>query len=71
MCLFIVLIVCETMFKIGESGAISHATQNNKWLEILAGKDFPPKLLWRTLTKQDISLKRRPTNYFFQKEIRS
>ena len=29
-------------------------TQNNKhnkWLEILAGKDFPPKLLWRTPTK--------------------
>ena len=29
-------------------------TQNNKpnkWLEILDGKDFPPKLLWRTPTK--------------------
>ena len=29
-------------------------TQNskrNKWLEILAGEDFPPKLLWRTPTK--------------------
>ena len=29
-------------------------TQNNKhnkWLEMLACKDFPPKLLWRTPTK--------------------
>ena len=29
-------------------------TQNNKhnkWLEILAGKDFPPKLIWRTPTE--------------------
>ena len=35
-------------------------TQNskrNKWLEILAGEDFPPKLLWRTPTK--IHLERR------------
>ena len=32
----------------------THMTQNNKrnkWLEIFFGKDFPPKLLWRTPTK--------------------
>ena len=38
-----------------ESRAIPmQMTQNskhNKWLEMLAGKDFPPKLLWRTPTK--------------------
>ena len=22
-------------------------SKHNKWLEMLAGKDFPPKLLWR------------------------
>ena len=52
MCL---LIVCETVFTIGESRAVSmQMTQDsklNKWLEILAGEDFPPKLLWRTSTK--------------------
>ena len=26
-------------------------SKHNKWLEMLAGKDFPPKLLWRTPTK--------------------
>ena len=26
-------------------------SKHNKWLEVLAGKDFPPKLLWRTPTK--------------------
>ena len=26
-------------------------SKHNKWLEILAGEDFPPKLLWRTPTK--------------------
>ena len=26
-------------------------TQNNKWQKILAGKDFPTKLVWRTPTK--------------------
>ena len=52
MCLFI---VCETVFTIGESRAVSmQMTQDsklNKWLEIVAGEDFPPKLLWRTSTK--------------------
>ena len=52
MCL---LIVCETVFTIGESRAVSmQMTQDSKlkkWLEILAGEDFPPKLLWRTSTK--------------------
>ena len=47
MCLFI---VCETTFKIGESWAISHANgteqQAEQWLQIFAGEDFPPKLLW-------------------------
>ena len=40
MCL---LIVCETVFTVGDSRAISNSKR--KWLEILAGKDFPPKLL--------------------------
>ena len=48
MCLFI---VCETMCTIGESRAISHASyteqQANKWLEILAGENLPPKVFWR------------------------
>ena len=26
-------------------------SKHNNWLEMLAGKDFPPKLLWRTPTK--------------------
>ena len=26
-------------------------SKHNKWLEILAGEDFPPKLLWRTPTR--------------------
>ena len=26
-------------------------SKHNKWLEMLAGKDFTPKLLWRTPTK--------------------
>ena len=47
LCLFI---VCEAMFTIGESRTISHAMQmthkHNKWLQILAQEDFPPKLLW-------------------------
>ena len=32
----------------GESRTISHAndTQLNKWLQVLAQEDFPPKLLW-------------------------
>ena len=32
----------------GESRTISHAndTQLNKWLQVLALEDFPPKLLW-------------------------
>ena len=38
------------MFTIGESRTISHAMQmthkHNKWLQILAQEDFPPKLLW-------------------------
>ena len=55
MCLFI---VCETMFTIGESCdqeqfamQMTQNSKHNKWLEILAGEDFPPKLLWRTPTK--------------------
>ena len=40
MCL---LVVCETMFTVGDSRAISNSKR--KWLEILAGEDFPPKLL--------------------------
>ena len=40
MCL---LIVCETMFTVDDSRAISNSKY--KWLEILAGEDFPPKLL--------------------------
>ena len=40
MCL---LIVYETMFTVGESREISNS--KHKWLEILAGEDFPPKLL--------------------------
>ena len=26
-------------------------SKHNKWLEILDGEDFPPRLLWRTPTK--------------------
>ena len=40
MCL---LVVCETMFTVGDSRAISNS--KHKWLEFLAGEDFPPKLL--------------------------
>ena len=40
MCL---LVVCETMFTVGDSRVISNS--KHKWLEILAGEDFPPKLL--------------------------
>jgi len=52
MCLFI---VCETMFTIGESRAISYANetelQAQKWLQILAEDDFQLKLLKRTPIK--------------------
>ena len=47
-------IVCQTMFTIGESRSVSQTTERerqaqdnvpfNKWLEILAGQDLPPKL---------------------------
>ena len=40
MCL---LVVCETLFTVCDSRAISNS--KHKWLEILAGEDFPPKLL--------------------------
>ena len=43
MCLFIVWNQCLR--------SANHKQQNSKhnnWLEILAGEDFPPKLLWRT-----------------------
>ena len=40
MCL---LIVCETMFTMGDSRVIS--SSKHKWLEILTREDFPPKLL--------------------------
>ena len=40
MCL---LIVCETMFTVGDSRVIS--SSKHKWLEILTREDFPPKLL--------------------------
>ena len=40
MCL---LIVCQKMFTVGDSREISNS--KHKWLEILAGEDFPPKLL--------------------------
>ena len=56
--LLCLLIVCETMFIIGESRTISHPngqmTQNckhSKCLQILAEEDFPLKLLWRTPIK--------------------
>ena len=43
-------IVCETMFTMGESPAISHANDTEQEaqqvLEILDGEDFPPKLLF-------------------------
>ena len=43
-CLFI---VCEK-FTIGESRTIpmQMTHKQNKWLQILAQEDFPPKLLW-------------------------
>ena len=46
--LLYLFIVCETMFTIGESRTISHAMthKHNKWLQILAQKDFPPRFLW-------------------------
>ena len=34
-------------------------SKHNKWLEMLADKDFPPKLLWRTPTKIHRERKRR------------
>ena len=37
------LIVCETMFTVGDSWAISSC--KHKWLEILTREDFPPRLL--------------------------
>ena len=56
--LLCLLIVCETMFIIGESRTISHPngqmTQNckhSKCLQILAEEDFPLKLLWITVIK--------------------
>ena len=30
---------------------MTRKSKHNKWLEILAGEDFPPELLWRTSTK--------------------
>ena len=52
--LLCLLIVCETMFTIGESRTNSHPTQNcklSKCLQILAEEDFPLKLLLRTPIK--------------------
>ena len=48
--LMYLFIVCETVFTIDESRAISYTNdtqqQHNKWLQFLAEKDFPPKFLW-------------------------
>ena len=49
MCLFI---VCETTFTIGASRAISHPSYTEQQtqqvaIEILAGENLPPKVLWR------------------------
>ena len=49
MCSFI---VCETMFTIGVNHEqfpmqVTQNSKHNKWLEILAGENLPPKVLWR------------------------
>ena len=38
---------------------LTQKSKHNKWLEILAGEDFPLKLLWRTPTKIHRERKRR------------
>ena len=56
MCLFI---VCETVFRIGESRAISQTNdtqQQHKWLQFLAEEDFPPKFLWSENTDLQFSV---------------
>ena len=44
-------IVCETMFTVGESRAISHASYTEQQAQQVAGnpcrRKLPPKVLWR------------------------
>ena len=53
MCLFI---VCERMFHEQFPVQITSNNKHIKCVEILAGEDFPPKLLWRTPKKQNFRL---------------